>query len=87
MVELRNAINIYSELNPQIDIIILVAEEDIKSITSILESAYDNWFDLEQNPELQFIPIGEYLADELTQAGIYYEIYCRAEPEEENGNE
>lgn len=87
MVELRNAINIYSELNSQIDIIILVATEDVERATSILESVYDNWFDLEQNPELQSIPIGDYLSDELTKAGIYHEIYYRVEPEEETRTE
>ena len=43
----------------------------------ILEQAYDNWFDLELNPKIQSIPIGDYLTDELNKAGIYYEIYYK----------
>ena len=87
MIELRNAINIYSELNPQIDMVILVAEEDIERAAVILENAYNNWFDLENNPNLQSIPIGDYLSDELNKAKVFHEIYYKREPEEENGEQ
>ena len=87
MIELRNVINIYSELNPQIDIIFIVSDSNIVRAYDLLKQAYDDWFNLELNPLLQPVPIGDYLSDELTKANIYHEIYYRAESEEnEAGN-
>ena len=77
MIEVKNAINIYSELNPQIDMVFLVSEENMEYVYDLLNQAYDNWFNLELNPELQSVPIGDYLSDELTKANIYHEIYFR----------
>ena len=87
MIELRNAINVYSELNPQIDLIFMVSDSNIVRAYDLLKQAYDDWFNLELNPLLQTVPIGDYLSDELNKAGIYHEIYYRAKSEEENGNE
>ena len=87
IIELRNVINVYSELNPQIDIIFMVSDSNIARTYDLLKQAYDDWFNLELNPLLQPVPIGDYLSDELTKANIYHEIYYRAESEEENGNE
>ena len=67
--------------------VILVAEEDIERAAVILENAYNNWFDLENNPNLQSIPIGDYLSDELNKAKVFHEIYYKREPEEENGEQ
>ena len=77
MIKLRNAINIYSELTPYFDMVVLVSDDDINRTKEILDKAYDNWFNLELNPEIQSIPIGDYLTDELNKADIYYEIYYK----------
>lgn len=77
MIEVKSAINIYSELNPQIDMVFLVSEDNMEYVYELLNQAYDNWFNLELNPELQSVPIGDYLSDELRQANIYHEIYFR----------
>ena len=75
MIELRNAISIYSELTPYFDMVVLVSDDDIDRTKEILEQAYDNWFNLELNPEIQSIAIGDYLTDELNKAGIYYKDF------------
>lgn len=77
MIEVKSAINIYSELNPQIDMIFIVSEDNMEYVYDLLNQAYDNWFNLELNPELQSVPIGDYLSDELIKANIYHEIYFR----------
>ena len=77
MIEVRNALNVYSELNPQIDMIFIVSEDNMEYVYDLLNQAYDNWFNLELNPELQSVPIGDYLSDELNKANIYHEIYFR----------
>lgn len=77
MIEVRNVLNVYSELNPQIDMIFIVSEDNMEYVYDLLNQAYDNWFNLEMNPELQSVPIGDYLSDELIKANIYHEIYFR----------
>ena len=77
MIEVRNVLNVYSELNPQIDMIFIVSEDNMEYVYDLLNQAYDNWFNLELNPELQSVPIGDYLSDELIKANIYHEIYFR----------
>ena len=86
MIELRNALNVCSELNTQIDIIFMVSDGDMEEAYGLLRQAYDNWFNLELNPELQSVPIGDYLSDELIKANIYHEIYYKekSEPQEES---
>lgn len=84
MIEVKSAINIYSELNPQIDMVFLVSEDNMEYVYELLNQAYDNWFDLENNPELQSVTIGDYLSDELNKANIYHEIYYQSQPEDED---
>ena len=75
MIEIRNALNIYSELNPQIDLVFIISEGNTGLAYSLLKQAYDNWFNLELNPDLQSVPIEDYLVDELNKANIFHEVF------------
>jgi len=70
--------NLYSDMNKQIDFIIVVENEaQVELAEQIIEEAYSNWFDLENYPELQCIPIGDYIREELNNKGIQYEWYTK----------
>ena len=84
MIQTINAINIYSELNPFIDFIVVpVNNDDSDQISKILEEALDRWLDIDQYPNLHQIPIGDYLCACLDERMLNYEIYCRFEDEED----
>ena len=84
MIQTIKVINIYSELNPFIDFIVNPVDvDDTELIKEILEEALDRWMDTENHPNLQSIPIGDYLKECLDERQINYEIYCRLEDEED----
>ena len=84
MVRDVQVINIYSELNPFIDFIVVpVAEDDRELIKDILDKALDRWLDIEQYPDLQHTPVGDYLKQCLDEQYLNYEMYCRFEDEED----
>lgn len=75
-----NVINLYSDINEQINFIIVVENEiQVEVAEQIIEEAFSNWFDLENYPELQCIPIGDYIREELNNKGIKYEWYVKQE--------
>ena len=84
MIQTIKVINIYSELNPFIDFIVNPVDvDDTELIKEILEEALDRWMDTENHPNLQSIPIGDYLKECLDERMLNYEIYCRFEDEED----
>ena len=84
MIQDVQVINIYSELNPFIDFIVIpIDENDRELIKDILDKALDRWMDIDQYPNLHQIPIGDYLCDCLDERMLHYEIYCRLEDEED----
>lgn len=84
MIQTIKVINIYSELNPFIDFIVNPVDvDDTELIKKILEEALDRWLDIENYPNLQSIPIGDYLKECLDERMLNYEIYCRLEDEED----
>ena len=84
MVQDIQVINIYSELNPFIDFIVIpIDEDDRELIKDILDKALDRWMDIDQYPNLHQIPIGDYLCACLDERMLNYEIYCRFEDEED----
>lgn len=77
-------INIYSGLNPNIDIIVNILdvsrEQEAKGI---LEDAFSNWF---ENDDVSDIPVGDYLKMCLDKAGIEYEMYFKDTDDEEDSD-
>ena len=84
MIQTIKVINIYSELNPFIDFIVNPVDvDDTELIKEILEEALDRWLDIDNYPDLQSIPIGDYLKECLDERHLNYEMYCRLEDEED----
>lgn len=72
------AIHIYSELNEQIDFVVVVSEtEDMETLTHLIDNACEDWLDIEGNPNLQSIPIVDYVSDMLELAGIANMIFSK----------
>lgn len=73
-----SVINLYSDMNKQFDFIIVVEDEaQVEQTEQIMETAFSNWFDLENYPELQSIPMGDHIREELNNNGIKYEWYTK----------
>lgn len=73
-----SVINLYSDMNKQFDFIIVVEDEtQVEQAEQIMETAFSNWFDLENYPELQCIPMGDHIREELNNNGIKYEWYTK----------
>ena len=81
MVQKRNCILVYSDMNTWIDFCILVSDEDFNKAMEVTTKAYDDWWDSE---ETDFdIPIAEYICMKLTENNIESEIYFKNEEEDD----
>lgn len=84
-------VNLYSDLNSQIDMIITTYNLDAESLAGLLETLLEQWFDVDSYPDLQQTPIGNYIEHSLTERHINYKIKYNIEKPEckligENGN-
>lgn len=67
-------VNLYSELNSQIDMTVTTSDIKADVLANLLESLLDKWFNLDENPELQQIPVGTWIENSLQESGINYSI-------------
>ena len=67
-------VNLYSELNSQIDMTVITSDMKVDVLANLLESLLDKWFNLDENPELQQIPVGTWIENSLQERGITYSI-------------
>lgn len=75
-----HGINVWSDMNPWIDFII-VPHHDFEKAEGIIEKAYNDWWD---SKEADYdIPIAEYIGVKLLCNGIQYDIYFNNESEDE----
>ena len=81
MIQKRNCILIYSDMNTWIDFCILVSDKDFNKAKEVIEKAYDDWWTV---PDTEFEPIGDWVSDKLKENGIEFEIYFKYEEEEES---
>ena len=81
MIQRRNCILVYSDMNTWIDFCILVSDKDFNKAKEVIEKAYDDWWTV---PDEEFEPIGDWVSDELKENGIEFEIYFKHEEEEES---
>ena len=79
MIQKRNCILIYSDMNTWIDFCILVSDKDFNKAKEVIEKAYDDWWTL---PDAEFEPIADWVSDKLKENGIEFEIYFKNEEEE-----
>ena len=67
-------VNLYSELNSQIDMTVTTSDIKADVLANLLESLLDKWFNLDEKPELQQIPVGTWIENSLQERGINYSI-------------
>lgn len=79
MIQKRNCILIYSDMNTWIDFCILVSDKDFNKAKEVIEKAYDDWWTV---TDAEFEPIGDWVSDKLKENGIEFEIYFKHEEEE-----
>ena len=79
MIQKRNCILIYSDMNTWIDFCILVSDKDFNKAKEVIEKAYDDWWTVR---DAEFEPIGDWVSDKLKENGIEFEIYFKYEEEE-----
>ena len=81
MVQKRNYILVYSDMNTWIDFCILVSDKNFNKAMEVTAKAYDDWWTL---PDAEFEPIADWVSDKLKENGIEFEIYFKHEEEEES---
>lgn len=71
-------LNMYSELSPQLDVIVVVHRENQEQLAEeIIAKAFDDWFELEDDLDVQSMPFGDYIESKLKEAHIGYEFYIK----------
>ena len=83
MLEIGSAIRFYSQLNPQIDFVIVFKEEneDLQEIQEIIEKAWTEWWELD---EAASMPVGDYISKQLKSSGKGFEIFWKDGSLDEN---
>ena len=77
MIRKVKVLNMYSDLDTDIDIIIVVhREEQTEQAEYIMTKAHDDWFILENKENITFT---DYLKSQLKQARIEFDLYINKE--------
>lgn len=79
MVEERRCINLYSDMNPWMDLVILVNDEDFNNAKEILRDSMNSWF---EDEDAECESIGEWISNKLKENKIEFEMYFKSEDEE-----
>jgi hypothetical protein len=79
MIERKQCINVWSDMNTWIDFCIIVFETDLEKAEEIIKKAYDEWWEL---PDIQFEPLADWVCRNLNKNEIKYDIYFKNETEE-----
>ena len=74
MIQKRNCILVYSDMNTWIDFCILVSDADLEKAEEVVRKAYEDWWEL---PDAQFEPIADWISRCLTENEIEFEIYFK----------
>lgn len=80
MIQRRNCILVYSEMNTWIDFCILVSNEDFNKTTQIVAKAYDDWW---ESSDADSLSISEYIGSCLKDNEIKFDIYYNNEDEDD----
>ena len=82
MTQATSCINVYSEINPWIDFVIIpMSYSHFSEVEDIINQAYNDWFDGEEADS--DIPIVEYIGMKLKENDIEFEIYFKEKEEDE----
>ena len=80
MIQKRNCILVYSDMNTGVSFCIVVSDKDFNKAMEVTAKAYDDWWDSEEADS--DIPIAEYIGMKLTENDIEFEIYFKNEEED-----
>lgn len=81
MIQKRNCILVYSDMNTWIDFCILVSDKDFNKAMEVTAKAYDDWWDSEEADS--DIPIAEYIGMKLTENNIKFDMYFNNDEEDD----
>ena len=81
MVEERKCLNIYSDMNSWMDVIILVSDRDLEKTKEIAGKAYDEFW-TDQDIKDSDMTYGDLIGLRLEEANIEYELYFKEDEEE-----
>lgn len=76
MQRLKTVIHVYSDLNPQVDLVVMLENEEyLECAEFIINQAYDEWFEGENGSH--DMPIGDYISKKLLEddPDLEFEIY------------
>ena len=76
MVEERKCLNIYSDMNSWMDLVLLVNEEDFNKAKKVIEMAFDDFWN-DPKVEEECWSYGDWIGWKLKKAGIKYNMYFR----------
>ena len=79
MIQKRNCILVYSDMNTWIDFCILVSDKDFNKAMEVTAKAQD---DGGESPDAEFLPIAEYIGNWLKENGIKFDMYYSNEEED-----
>lgn len=81
MIEERTCINIFSTMNPWMDVIILVSDRNLEKTKEIAGKAYDEFW-TDQDIKDSDMTYGDLIGLRLEEANIDYELYFKEDEEE-----
>ena len=76
MVNERRCINLYSDMNPWMDLILLVNDEDFDKAKMVTEKAFDDFWN-DPKVEEECLAYGDWIGWKLKEACIKYSMYFR----------
>lgn len=76
MAEERRCINVFSDMNPWMDLILLVPDEDFEKAKDVAEKAFDNFWN-DPKVEEECWAYGDWIGWKLKEAGINFEMYFK----------
>lgn len=77
MIRKVKVLNMYSDLDTDIDIIVVLhREEQTEQAEYIMTKAHDDWFNMENKENITFT---DYLKSQLKQARIEFDLYINKE--------
>mgnify|MGYP004651531373 FL=1 len=76
MTEERRCINVFSDMNPWMDLVILVPDKDFEKAKEVAEKAFNDFWD-DPKVEEECWTYGDWIGWKLKEAGINYKMYFK----------
>lgn len=76
MIEERRCINLYSDMNSWMDLILLISDEDFENAKRVVGKAFDDFWN-DPKVEEECWTYGDWIRWKLKEANIKYDMYFR----------